>query len=123
MSKHIMGDLPDKKLAGAAPFVYTAIDMFGPWTTTGIAKGRGSFKTWGVMFSCLTTKSVAILACPGYDTDAFTLTYRISEPCKDCPHYATQTTATDSQTRHHGARPWRRGRGIRTHGHHMAVLT
>ena len=43
------------------------------WTTTVIAKGRRTFKTWGVMFSCLTTKAVAILACFGYDTETFTL--------------------------------------------------
>ena len=41
-----MGDLPDKKLLSAAPFVYTAIDMFGPWTSTAITQGRRNFKMW-----------------------------------------------------------------------------
>ena len=65
MSMQIRGDLQDKKIAWAAPFEYTAIDIFGPWAMTGIAKGRQSFKMLGVMCSCLTTKFVVIPACPG----------------------------------------------------------
>ena len=90
MSQHIMGDLPDDNLAGTVPFVYTAINMFGQWTTTGIAKGRWTFKTWGIMFSCLTTKAVSILACPSYNTEIIPLTYKFTahtgRPCA-----ATQT--------------------------------
>ena len=77
ISSQIMGDLPDKKLSGAAPFIYCAVDMFGPWLVTNLAKGRRSLKTWGVMFSCLPSKALAILACPGYDTNNFSLTYRM----------------------------------------------
>ena len=73
MSKQIMGDLPNKKLAGPATFLYTVIYMFRSWTTLGIAKGRQNFRTWGVMFSCLTTKAFAILSCLGYNTDMFML--------------------------------------------------
>ena len=32
---------------------------------------RRHLKVWGVMFTCLTTKAVTILACPGYDTETF----------------------------------------------------
>ena len=76
LCKQIMGNLAEDKLAGATPFVYCAIDMYGPWTVTDLPKARHSMKTWRVMFSCFATKAVAILACPGYDTDSYSLTYR-----------------------------------------------
>ena len=76
MNKQIMGDLPEEKLSGAAPFVFTALDMFGPWKVRELVGGRRSFKCWAVMFSCLATKAVCILACPGYSTAAFAITYR-----------------------------------------------
>ena len=37
---------------------------------------RRSFKVWGLLYTCLSTKSVAIWACPGYSTDAFLTTHR-----------------------------------------------
>ena len=75
-SKQIMGDLPAEKLSGAAPFIFTALDMFGPWKVRELAGGRRYFKCWGVMFCCLATKAVCILACPGYDTATFGIVYR-----------------------------------------------
>ena len=65
LNKQIMGDSPEEKLAGAAPFVFTAIDLFRPWVIKKLAGGRSTFKAWGVMFSCLATKAVCILTCPG----------------------------------------------------------
>ena len=76
LNKQIMGDLPAEKLSGAAPFVYTALDLFGPWKVRELANGRRLFKVWGVMFSCLSTKAVCILASPGYDTATFATVYR-----------------------------------------------
>ena len=76
LSKQIMGDLPLEKLSGAAPFVFTALDMFGPWKVRELAGGRRFLKCWGVMFCCLSTKAVCILACPGYDAATFGTTYR-----------------------------------------------
>ena len=76
MNRQIMGDLPEEKLSAAAPFVFTAIDMFGPWKVRELAGGRRFFKCWAVMFSCLATKAVCILACPGYSTAIFATTYR-----------------------------------------------
>ena len=40
LSSQIMGDLPAEKLAGAAPFMYFAIDMFGPWLVTKLGQGQ-----------------------------------------------------------------------------------
>ena len=86
LSKQVMGDLPAEKLAAAAPFVYTALDFFGPWVAKGLAKGRRQMKVWGVMFSCLSTKAVCILAAPGYDTETFGVVYR-----KFCAIYGNPT--------------------------------
>ena len=41
-----------------------------------LTQGRRCIKVLGVMFARLTTKAVAILACPGYNTKTFWLTYR-----------------------------------------------
>ena len=98
MNKQIMGDLPEEKLSAAAPFVYTAVDMFGPWKVREMAGGRRFFKCWGVMFSCLATKAVCILACPGYSTAAFATTYRMftaiySHPTKVFTDHGPQLVA------------------------------
>ena len=37
--------------------------------------GMWTFNAWGVMFSCLATKAVCILTCPGYSTATFSFTY------------------------------------------------
>jgi len=97
-NKQIMGDLPGEQLSATAPFVFTALDMFGPWQVRELAKGRRYFKCWDVMFTCLTTKAVCILACPGYSTATFTTTYRrfcaiYGEPSKVFADHGPQLVA------------------------------
>ena len=55
----------------SAPFVATALDLFGPITVRDVAKSRRRIKVWGVLYSCLSSKAVAILPCPGYDAQSF----------------------------------------------------
>jgi hypothetical protein len=75
-SQQIMAQLPAEKLASSPPFSVCALDMFGPFKVKDCAKGRRSFKCWGLLFTCLSTKSCALYACPGYSTDVFLTTYR-----------------------------------------------
>ena len=60
--------------------------------------GRRSCKCWAVMFSCLATKAVCILACPGYSTADFAVTYRrfcaiYNSPTKVFTDYGPQLVA------------------------------
>ena len=50
------------------------MDLFGPFLAKGLGGfGRKQFKVWGVLYSCLSMKAVAIWAAPGYDTASFNL--------------------------------------------------
>ena len=68
----IMGKLPDDILEVSPPFTCTALDLFGPYQCRGMGAGvRKSMLVWGVIFACLRSKAVSILACAGYDTQSF----------------------------------------------------
>ena len=70
--EQIMGKLPDDILEVSLPFTCTALDLFGPHQCPGIGAGvRKSMLVWGVVFACLRSKAVSILACAGYDTKSF----------------------------------------------------
>ena len=58
-------------------FAVVSLDMFGPYKARRMGGGsRKMFKVWGLLYSCLSTKVVAIWACPGYDTGNFVTTHR-----------------------------------------------
>ena len=99
LNKQVMGDLPEEKLAGAAPFVFTvpfvftAVNLFGPRKVRELVGGGRLFKYWGVIFSCLATKACCILAYPVYSTAAFSVTYRrfcaiYGKPTRSIPPWA-----------------------------------
>jgi hypothetical protein len=73
--KQVMGDLPQEKLSASAPFVFTALDLFGPFKMRDAAGGRRFFKSWGVVYTCLATKACAILEYAGYDSATFMVTH------------------------------------------------
>jgi hypothetical protein len=75
MARQIMASLPPERLQAAAPFEFTALDMFGPVMVKDPARGRRRFKCWIVMFTCLACRAVAMFASPGYDTKTFLVTY------------------------------------------------
>ena len=71
-----MGDMPDYTIDKADPFTAVALDLFGPLWAKGIGGyGRKTFKVWGVLFVCLSTKAVSIWAAPSYSTRDFLLCY------------------------------------------------
>ena len=70
--EQIMGKLQDDILEVSPPFTCTALDLFGPYQCRGMGAGvRKSMLVWGVIFACLRSKAVSILACAGYDTQSF----------------------------------------------------
>ena len=74
MQKQLMASLPEERLTAGKPFQYIALDFFGPFSMKDLAKGRRTLKCWGVVYTCLASRAVALYACPGYDTDSFLAT-------------------------------------------------
>ena len=76
METQIMGCLPEGRISQAAPFLATCLDLFGPITCRGLGGGkRKPMKAYGVVFCCLSTKALKILATTGYSTEQCLVTY------------------------------------------------
>lgn len=63
-----MSDLPSDRLEATPPFVYSAVDYFGPWL---IREGRKELKRYGVLFTCLSCRAVHVETANSLDTDSF----------------------------------------------------
>ena len=72
--RQLMADLPEERLTAGKPFQFTALDFFGPFLIKDLAKGRRTLKCWGVVYTGLASRAVALYACPGYDADSFLAT-------------------------------------------------
>ncbi|XP_064641265.1 uncharacterized protein LOC135496078 [Lineus longissimus] len=68
-----MADLPTDRLDSIAPFTYSGVDYFGPFL---IKEGRCEIKRWGVLFTCLASRSIHIETAISMDTDSFLNAYR-----------------------------------------------
>ncbi|XP_058817676.1 uncharacterized protein LOC131680985 [Topomyia yanbarensis] len=69
-----MGNLPLARMAAfQRPFSYTGIDYFGPMSVT---VGRRVEKRWGVLLTCMTTRSVHIEVAHSLTTDSCILALR-----------------------------------------------
>ena len=66
-----MGDIPDSYLKATAPFTAVALDIFGPFEVREIKNPRKKLKMWGVLYSCLSSKAVAVWTMSAYDAPAF----------------------------------------------------
>lgn len=76
LSTQLMAKLPKEKLLRSAPFTHVSMDQFGPAVVKDTAKGRRRFSCWGTIFTCLSTKAVAILATPGCSAEVFINTFK-----------------------------------------------
>ncbi len=69
-----MADLPPARLRlHKPPFYSTGMDCFGPFQ---IKIGRRNEKRWGIIFKCLTTRSVHLDLLTSVDTDSFLMALR-----------------------------------------------
>ena len=76
MEVQVMGSLPEGRIESTAPFLTTCLDLFGPISCRGLGGGvRKPMKAYGVIFGCLSTKAVRILATTGYSTKQFLVAY------------------------------------------------
>ena len=69
-----MAKLPKERTLTTRPFQFVALDFFGPFKVKNLAEGRRQLKCWGIVYSCLATRAVAIYSCPGYSTRDFLAT-------------------------------------------------
>ena len=77
LEQQVMGSLPEGQVKSSAPFLATCLDLFGPVICRGLGGGvRRPMKAYGVVFCCLSTKAVKILATTGYSTEQFLVCYR-----------------------------------------------
>ena len=63
-----MAFLPDNRLEPALPFSYSAIDFFGPFI---IKERRSDVKCYGVLFTCMGSRSVQLETANSLDRSSF----------------------------------------------------
>ena len=63
-----MSNLPVKRLTVTPPFNYVGLDLFGPFT---VKEGRKKLKQYGVIFTCLSYRTVHLEVVNSMDTDCF----------------------------------------------------
>lgn len=68
-----MSDLPEDRVNPTPPFMYSAVDYFGPFM---IREGRSERKRWGVLFTCMASRAVHIEVANSLSTDSFINAYR-----------------------------------------------
>ena len=62
-----MADLPTDRTETVVPFTYCAVDLFGPFV---IKERRKELKRYGVLFTCLTSRTIHIETAIDLTTDA-----------------------------------------------------
>lgn len=71
-----MGELVEERLKPSPPFCHTACDIFGPFKIRDAVKRRTFGKAYGIIFNCLSTRSVYLDVLEGYDTQSFLMVFR-----------------------------------------------
>ena len=68
-----MANLPEEQLTPAPPFMFTGMDVFGPWY---IKEGRKELKHWGIIFTCLSSRAIHLETLDTMETDSFISAFR-----------------------------------------------
>ncbi|KAM9715791.1 uncharacterized protein ACNS7B_021991 isoform 1-T2 [Menidia menidia] len=74
--QQVMGDLPPERSSPAAPFEFTAVDLFGPYLVKDDIKKRVSMKVWGVVFSCMASRAIHVDLVNSMSTESFLMAYQ-----------------------------------------------
>lgn len=51
--QQIMSDLPPEQITPARPFVFTTVDLFGPYEVKDEVRKKVRLKVWGIIFCCM----------------------------------------------------------------------
>ena len=76
MCKQVMSELPLERIEPAAPFEFTALDLFGPYVVRDIVKRKTKMKVWGVVFSCMASRAVHADIVEDLSTEGFLKVYQ-----------------------------------------------
>ena len=68
LSVQKMSNLPEDRVSCEGPFIYVGVDLFGPYVTK---VGRKEYKRYGLIFTCLTSRSSHLEMCEEMSTDSF----------------------------------------------------
>nr|XP_040058096.1 uncharacterized protein LOC120834249 [Gasterosteus aculeatus aculeatus] len=71
-----MGDLPQERTRPAAPFEFTAVDLFGPYLVKDDVKKRVRMKVWGVVFCCMASRAIHTELANTMSTESFLMAYQ-----------------------------------------------
>lgn len=74
--QQVMGNLPQERFKPAAPFEFTAIDLFGPYQIKGDVKKRVTMKVWGVVFCCMASRAIHTELANTMSTESFLMAYQ-----------------------------------------------
>ncbi|TKS65757.1 hypothetical protein D9C73_028022 [Collichthys lucidus] len=74
--QQVMGDLPEERTRPAAPFEFTAVDLFGPYQVRDDIKKRVTMKVWGVVFCCMSSRAIHAELANTLSTESFLLAYQ-----------------------------------------------
>ena len=73
ISEQKMANLPTERTLEVAPFSYSGVDMFGPFS---IKEGRKVHKRYCALFTCFSSRAVHLETTNKIDTDSFILALR-----------------------------------------------
>ena len=66
--KQRMSDLPEDRVEPSPPFLYSAVDYFGPYI---IKERRKEIKRFGVLFTCMASRAIHLEVANTLDTNSF----------------------------------------------------
>lgn len=74
--QQVMGDLPQERTRPAAPFEFTAVDLFGPYQVKDDVRKRVTMKVWGVVFCCMASRAIHTELANTMSTESFLMAYQ-----------------------------------------------
>ncbi|RXN14669.1 gag-pol fusion poly [Labeo rohita] len=74
--QQVMGNLPPERTRPAAPFEFTAVDLFGPYQVRDDVKKRVTMKVWGVVFCCMASRAIHTELVNTMSTESFLMAYQ-----------------------------------------------
>ncbi|XP_073670277.1 uncharacterized protein [Paramisgurnus dabryanus] len=74
--QQVMGNLPQERTRPAAPFEYTAVDLFGPYQVKDDVKKRVTMKVWGIVFCCMASRAIHTELVNTMSTESFLMAYQ-----------------------------------------------
>nr|XP_021326620.1 uncharacterized protein LOC110438467 [Danio rerio] len=99
--QQVMGDLPLERTQPAAPFEFTAVDLFGPYHVKDDVKKRVLLKVWGVVFCCMSSRAIHTELVNSQSTEGFLLAFQRFAEIRGYP----RKIFSDPGTNFIGARP------------------